>query len=338
MTQLQISSRLARKTTALAVAVTLSASVGIAAVTTTRPASAAESAVEEVPSYAMGIPGRTWEIRNPEGPCGPEIGDGGNLHENGRVYEGKCQGAGQSPQITGTWDAENGDQRALTFRTDKDHEEPGARFDAEKNAWVDASGDTVRDRTELATPGRTLPFHTNVWVGFDIRIPMGVDDVTGSGAFVMQLWQCHAGPIAGVRIQSGAGNGHNLQFVRRGDDPSVPDSEYNTAMATKPLVPNEWHSFVIKYHVERYRPGGPKGLIEVWHRKVGATYTETKLFEKETYFGFGPDNCDDDSFEEMFRIKYGMYKDYQPGATFRSDFRNVRIGASKGEVQPYYRD
>ncbi|MFI2366097.1 hypothetical protein [Promicromonospora sp. NPDC019610] len=31
-------------------------------------------------------------------------------------------------------------------------------------------------------------------------------------------------------------------------------------------------------------------------------------------------------------------KDYQPGATFRSDFRNVRIGAGKAEVQPYYRD
>ncbi|MEU4384122.1 heparin lyase I family protein [Promicromonospora sp. NPDC023805] len=211
-------------------------------------------------------------------------------------------------------------ERALTFRTDKDIEHDGAR-----------------DRTELATPKGGLPFHTNVWVGFDIRIPEAADDVTGSGAFVMQLWQCHAGPIAGVRIQSGAGNGHNLQFVRRGDEPGM-DDEYNKSMATKPLVPDAWHSFVIKYHVEHYRPGAPKGLIEVWHRKVGATYTETKLFTRETYFGFGPEGCDNDTFEERFRIKYGMYKDYQPGATFQSDFRNVRIGASKREVQPYYRD
>lgn len=323
--------------TALTVAAMLTASLGVSAVTTTRPASAAESAVEEVPSYAMGIPGRTWEIRNPVAPCNPEIGEGGNLFENGRTYTGKCQGAGQSPQITGTWDAENGDKRALTFRTDKDFRYDGARFDAEKNAWVDASGDTLRDRTELATPKGGLPFHANVWVGFDIRIPEATDDVTGSGAFVMQLWQCHAGPIAGVRIQSGAGNGHNLQFVRRGDEPGM-DDEYNKSMATKPLVPGEWHSFVIKYHVERYLPGGPKGLIEVWHRKVGATYTEAKLFEKETYFGFGPENCDNGTFAENFRVKYGMYKDYQPDATFRSDFRNVRIGASKEEVQPYYRD
>jgi hypothetical protein len=318
--------------TALAVAATLTASLGVAAVTTTQTASAADSTADTVPSYAMGIPGRTWEIQNPA-LCGPGIGDGGNLIENGRTYEGKCQGAGQAPQITGPAEA-----RALTFRTDKDFEYDGARFDAEKNAWVDANGETLRDRTELATPGRTLPFHTNVWVGFDIRIPAATDDVTGSGAFVMQLWQCHAGPIAGVRIQSGAGNGHNLQFVRRGDDPSVPDSEYNAAMATKPLDPDAWHSFVIKYNVERYRAGGPKGLIEVWHRKVGATTTETKILSQETYFGFGPAGCDNDSFEEAFRIKYGMYKDYQPGATFRSDFRNVRIGASKAEVQPYYRD
>ncbi|MFD7308905.1 heparin lyase I family protein [Promicromonospora sp. NPDC059942] len=315
-------------------AATLTASLGVAAVATTQSASAADSAAEEVPSYAMGIPGRTWTIDKPT-LCGPGIGDGGNLIENGRTYEGKCQGAGQEPTITGTVDGAS-DERALTFRTKYDFEYQDAVLqNAEMNTWVGPDGKRLRDRTELATPGRTLPFHTNVWVGFDIRIPYGVDDVTGSGAFVMQLWQCHAGPIAGVRIQSGAGNGHNLQFVRRGDEPGV---DYDTAMATKPLVPNEWHSFVIKYNVERYQPGGPKGLIEVWHRKVGATTTETKILEQETYFGFGPDNCDNNSFQEMFRIKYGMYKDYQPGATFRADYRNVRIGASKKEVQPYYRD
>lgn len=320
--------------TALTVAATLAASLGVAAVTTARPASAADSAADRVPSYAMGIQGRSWEIEKPH-LCGPGIGDGGNLRENGRLYEGKCQGAGEAPQITGTSGA-----RALTFRTDKGFRYPGATFDSEKNAWVDDKGKKLRDRTELATPGRTLPFHTNVWVGFDIRIPRGVDDVTGSGAFVMQLWQCHAGPIAGVRIQSGAGNRRNLQFVRRGDDPGVKEGYYDRSMATKSISTDEWHSFVIKYHVERYRPGGPKGLIEVWHRRVGATTTETKILRQEDYFGFGPNSCDNDSFEEeeKFRIKYGMYKDYQPGDTFRADFRNVRIGASKAEVQPYYRD
>lgn len=321
--------------TVLTVAATLAATLGIAAVTTSQPASAADSLADPVPSYAMGIPGRAWTIEKPT-ECNSEIGHGGNLIENGRRYTGKCQGAGQEPTITGT--SGTPDARALTFRTKHDFEYPGARLEnAELNTWVGADGKRLRDRTELATQKGGLPFHTNVWVGFDIRIPKGVDDVTGSGAFVMQLWQCHAGPIAGVRIQSGAGNGHNLQFVRRGDEPGM-DKEYNKAMATKPLVPNEWHSFVIKYHVERYRAGGPKGLIEVWQRKVGATTTETKLFARETYFGFGPDNCDNDTFAENFRIKYGMYKDYQPGATFRSDFRNVRIGASKKEVQPYYRD
>lgn len=315
-------------------AATLTASLGIAAVTTTQPASAADSAADPVPSYAMGIPGRTWTIENPT-LCGPGIGDGGNLIENGRTYDGKCQGAGQAPQITGTSEA-----RALTFRTDKDFRYPGAIIkDPEKNVWMDANGDTLRDRTELATTRGGLPFHTNVWVGFDIRIPAGVDDVTGSGAYVMQLWQCTANPIGGVRIQSGAGNGHNLQFVRRGDEPGVDPAYYNTAMATKSIGTDEWHSFVIKYHVEPYSAGGPKGLIEVWHRKVGATTTETKILEREDYYGYGPNSeCSDDYYDDSFRIKYGMYKDYQPGATFRSDFRNVRIGASKAEVQPYYRD
>lgn len=317
--------------TALTLTATLASSLGIAAVTTTQPASAADSAADPVPSYAMGIQGRTWEIQNPS-LCGPEIGDGGNLLENGHRYEGRCQGAGQAPQITGTSEA-----RALTFRTEHDFRYEGAILeDAATNTWVDANGDRLRDRTELATPVGGLPFHTNVWVGFDIRIPAGVDSVTGSGAYVMQLWQCAASPIGGVRIQSGAGNGHNLQFTRRGDEPGA---EYNTALATKSIGTDEWHSFVIKYHVEPYSAGGPKGLIEVWHRRVGATTVETKLLEQATYFGYGPNSeCQGDYYDDSFRIKYGMYKDYQPGATFRSDFRNVRIGASKAEVQPYYRD
>ncbi|MBA8808790.1 hypothetical protein FHX71_002732 [Promicromonospora sukumoe] len=320
--------------TALAMAATLTATLGVAAVATTQPASAADSAVEaveEVPSYAMGIVGRPWTIQNPT-LCGPTIGDGGNLVENGRTYEGRCQGAGQVPTITGTSDAP-----ALTFRTQHEYRYPGAILDdPEANTWVDANGDRLRDRTELATPGRTLPFDTNVWVGFDIRIPAGVDSVTGSGAYVMQLWQCAANPIGGIRIQSGAGNGHNLQFTRRGDEPGV---DYNPAMVTKSVGTNEWHSFVIKYHVKPYSAGGAKGLIEVWHRRVGATTVETKILEQEDYFGYGPNSaCENGTYDDMFRIKYGMYKDYQPGATFRADYRNVRIGASKAEVQPYYRD
>lgn len=318
-------------------AATLTASLGVAALATTQSASAADSAVEEVPSYAMGIVGRPWTIDKPT-LCGPGIGDGGNLIENGRTYDGKCQGAGQVPTITGA-----AESPALTFRTQHDYRYPGAILDnAEMNTWVGADGKRLRDRTELATPRGTLPFHTNVWVGFDIRIPAGVDSVTGSGAYVMQLWQCNANPIGGVRIQAGAGNGHNLQFVRRGDDPTVDEGYYNTAMATTSIGTDEWHSFVIKYNVEAYSAGGPKGLIEVWHRKVGATTTETKILEREDYYGYRPNTtCDDgadDYYDDSFRIKYGMYKDYQPGATFRSDFRNVRIGASKAEVQPYYRD
>jgi hypothetical protein len=72
---------------------------------------------------------------------------------------------------------------------------------------------------------------------------------------------------------------------------------------------------------------------------TGTTTTETKILEREDYFGYGPNSeCKGDYYDDSFRIKYGMYKDYQPGATFRSDFRNVRIGASKAKVQPYYRD
>ncbi|WP_369374438.1 heparin lyase I family protein [Promicromonospora sp. Populi] len=323
--------------TAITLAATLTASLGVAAVATTQPASAADSAVVEVPSYAMGIPGRTWEIQKPS-LCGAEIGAGGNLFENGRTYDGRCQGAGQVPTITGTAEAP-----ALTFRTKHDFRYPGAILEnAEMNTWVGSDGKRLRDRTELATTRGTLPFNTNVWVGFDIRIPAGVDDVTGSGAYVMQLWQCNANPIGGVRIQSGAGNGHNLQFTRRGDDPTVSDTYYNTSMATQSIGTDEWHSFVIKYHVTPYSAGGAKGLIEVWHRRVGATTVETKILEQEDYFGYRPNTtCDDGEdiyYDDSFRIKYGMYKDYQPGATFRADYRNVRIGASKAEVQPYYRD
>ncbi|GGM23003.1 heparin lyase I family protein [Promicromonospora citrea] len=321
--------------TALAGVAILTASLGAAALTTTPPASAAVAAADEVPSYAMGIEGRTWTIQNPQ-LCGPGIGDGGNLIENNRTYTGKCQGAGEAPQITGS--TETG--RALTFRTDANFEYPDATLeDAEKNIWLGPDGHRLRDRTELATPRGGLPFHTNVWVGFDIRIPRGVDSVTGSGAYVMQLWQCTANPIGGVRIQSGAGNMRNLQFVRRGDDPNQPDDYYDKAMTTKGISADEWHSFVIKYNVEAYRPGGPKGRIEVWHRRVGATTVEEKILERDDYYGYGSSaRCKGDYYDDSFRIKFGMYKDYQPGATFRADFRNVRIGASKAEVQPYYRD
>lgn len=324
--QISARGRLARKTMALTVALTLSASVGVAAVTNARPASAAVAAV---PSYSAGIAGRTWTIENAAA-CSAEIGAGGNLREGGGFFPGKCQGAGQAPQITGTSEA-----RALTFRTDKDYRYPGAIVeDPARNTWKDAAGNTLRDRSELAT-GWDLPFHTDVWVGFDVRIPAGVDDVTGSGAYVLQLWQCTANPIGGVRIQSGAGNGHNVQFVRRGEAPGV---DYNTSMATRSVGVNEWHSFVIKYHVKPYHDGAAKGSIAVYHKRVGATTVEEKVFEQEEYFGYATRSiCKNDSFKNEFRIKFGMYKDYQPGATFRSDFRNVRIGASKAAVQPYNR-
>ena len=114
------------------------------------------------------------------------------------------------------------------------------------------------------------------------------------------------------------------------------DEEYNKAMATKSIGANEWHSFVIKYNVEPYHDGAPKGRIAVWHK--GATTVEEKLFEREEYFGYATrSKCKNDSFKNEFRIKFGMYKDYQPGATFRSDFRNLRIGATKEAVQPYNR-
>ncbi|GAB3932732.1 hypothetical protein GCM10029976_039110 [Kribbella albertanoniae] len=292
-------------------AVALSASLGIAAVTTTRPVDAATTAV---PSYSVGIAGGSWTIENP-GACGPGIGDGGNYRDGDDFLQGRCQGAAQPPQITGS------DPRALTFRTNKDFVEPG----------------TLRDRSELAT-GWNLPFHTDVWVGFDIRIPSATDDVTGSGAYVMQLWQCEANPIGGVRIQSGAGNGHNLQFVRRGDQPGM-ETEYNKAMATRSVgTVDEWHSFVIRYHVAPYHEGAAKGRITVFHKRVGATTVENPVLDQEEYFGYGKrDSCKDDSFKNLFKIKFGMYKDYQPGATFRSDYRNLRIGDSKEAVQPYNR-
>ncbi len=324
MTQISAPRRLARNTTALTVAAVLSASVGITAVTNTQPASAAAT----VPSYSAGIAGETWTIERPED-CSEAIGAGGNLREGDGFFQGKCQGAGQAPQITGTSAG-----RALTFRTDKDFRYPGAIVeDPAKNTWKDAAGDTLRDRSELAT-GWDLPFHTDVWVGFDVRIPAGVDDVTGSGAYVLQLWQCTANPIGGVRIQSGAGNGHNVQFVRRGEEPGM-DAEYNKAMATQRVGINEWHSFVIKYHVEPYHDGAPKGSIAVYHKS--ATTVETRLFERDEYFGYATrDRCTGE-FRNEFKIKFGMYKDYQPGATFRSDFRNLRTGANKEAVQPYNR-
>ncbi len=318
--------RRARQTMALTVALTLSVPAGLTAVTNPPPARAATTAV---PSYSAGIVGRTGTIERPT-ECSAEIGAGGNLREGADFFLGKCQGAGEPPQITGP-----ATSRALTFRTDKDFEYDGAIVeDPATNTWKDAAGNTLRDRTELAS-GWDLPFHTNVWVGFDIRIPGAVDDVTGSGAFVLQLWQCTRTPFAGVRIQSGAGNGHNLQFVRRGEEPGMED-EYNLAMATQPVGADEWHSFVIKYNVEPYHDGAPKGRIAVWHK--GPTTGEQKLFEREEYFGYATrSKCENDSFRNAFRVKFGMYKDYQPGATFRSDFRNVRIAGSKEAVEPYNR-
>jgi len=322
--QITAPGRLARRTMALTVALTLSASVGFAAVTKARPASAATTAV---PSYSVGIAGQSWAIENPEA-CQARIGAGGNFRDSDDFLQGKCQGAGLSPQTTGTSGA-----RALTFRTNKDFRYPGATFDPVTDNWKDSAGDTLRDRSELAT-GWDLPFHTDVWVGFDVRIPAGVDDVRGSGAYVLQLWQCTANPIGGVRIQSGAGNGHNVQFVRRGEDPNT---NYDISMATRSVGVDEWHSFVIKYHVKPYHDGAAKGSIAVYHKRVGATTVEEKVFEQDEYFGYATRSKCTGEFRNEFKVKFGMYKDYQPGATFRSDFRNLRIGASKLAVQPYNR-
>lgn len=316
---------LARTAIAGAAVTVLCVSLGVAEAAQPEAASAAV----RVPSYSMAVEGRTWRIDNPDG-CNETIGSGGTLLERGYKYYAKCQGAGEPPRATGYPGS-----KALTFRTDKDYRYPGAIVeDRTKNTWKDAAGNTLRDRSEIATPW-DLPLHTDVWVGFDIRIPAGVDDVSSSGAYLLQLWQCSANPIAGVRIQAWPGNGHNVQFVRRGEAPNV---NYNEALATKSVGVSEWHSFVIKYRVEPYRSGGPKGTIAVYHKKVGATGGDRKLFEKQEYFGYATrSRCAGDTYSDKFRVRFGMYKDYQPGATFRADFRNVRIGGSKAEVQPYDR-
>lgn len=283
-----------------------------------------------VPSYGLGLASdSTWTIEDPD-ECSDTIGAGGNLLEGGRRYDGKCKGAALAPAITGPRSS-----RALTFKTNPDFRYPRGVFveDAQKNTWKNADGKTVRDRTELATPWN-LPLDTDVWVGFELRIPRGTSDVTGSGAYLMQLWQCTANPIAGVRIQSGTGNGHHVQFVRRGE---APDVNYNAALYTQDVGRDEWHSFVVRYRVTPYKIGGPKGKIEVWHKESGSSDEETRLFSSDQYFGYGnADSCADGTIDKkQFRIKFGMYKDYQPGSTFRSDFRNVRIGGSKAAVRPY---
>lgn len=286
-----------------------------------------------VPRYWMGLTHDDWYIENPNA-CDPDVWEGFILNEGRGVtattYPGTCQGAGIPTQRTGT--AETGP--AMTFRTNPDFRYPGAIIDnPANNTWVDANGKRLRDRVELQTANWDLPFNADVWVGFQIRIPRGVADVTGSGAFVMQLWQCRATPIAGVRIQSGAGNGHHLQFTRRGDEPGF---NYNTAIGVDhvDIGRDEWHSFVVKWHVTPYSSGGSKGNITVYHTAPGSA--ERLLFSVDEYFGYRPGTlCEGDSYRDKFKLKFGMYKDYQPGAVFRSDFRNVRIGESKAFAEPY---
>lgn len=296
-----------------------------------RPTSASS-----VPHYTLALlKDAKWTFSNP-GACSPTVGKSENLVERGTTYPGACYGAAQPPKTVS-----HGDDRSLSFRTDKDYRYPKGSVrlvDKARNRWVETTGarkgSIARDRSELQTPWN-LPLGTDVWVGFQLRIPAGVDDVTGSGAFLMQLWQCQYTPIAGIRIQAGKGNGHHIQFVRRGDVP-VAGVNYDKSMTTVDLGPHStWHSFVVKWHVTPYKKGGPMGRIAVYHK--GPTGAEHKILGTDQYFGVSKaTSCKGPGFDrQAFKLKFGMYKDYQPGATFRADFRNVRVGSTKASVQPY---
>ena len=229
--------------------------------------------------------------------CSSSIGAGGNLLEAGQRYAGKCQGGGLAPDIVG----DKPFLHHLRFAND-----PGYRW-------------TGKTRTELAVTQRNFPFDERVYLGFRMMIPRGTDVSVGSAFYLLQLWQCAgAPPIAGIRLTEGTS--HTVNFMTRGDFRGA-------SFADLDLLPGVWHRVILSFVV---RPRGG-GEVKLWVDQHPDPIVDTNSFG---FFNVG--TCVEGRRPpQHFRVKFGIYKDTEPGQHFDVRYDDFRIGNSYRSVMPW---
>lgn len=228
-------------------------------------------------------------IRNSKS-CGNNISDGnGDLLTSSVLLRGKCQGNGKAALIT------------------KVREREALHFVAEGPS----RGGKV-SRTELALTALDLPFEVPLTVAFDIMIPETVSSTEGF-FYAMQFWQCSPlSPLAGVRVVRGSS--HQINFMTRGDSSKAGRSFFH-----KDLEPGVWESFELKLNVSST---AGHGVIELRERQTGRL-----LASKNGSFGFDASNkCEGNKpAPANYRLKFGIYKEFEEGKRFDVFFDNIRI-------------
>ena len=221
-----------------------------------------------------------------------DMGNCGSLLDSGKKYPAKCDGAGMKPVIISS--GKKNKHGNIMFKVDP---------------TVKAEGN---DRSELAITQTYFDFDKDVFVGFNVRVPQGVD-VCDTMFMLMQLWQCgNAPPIAGLRMMPGLS--HRFEIMSRND----PDR--GATRAAFDVVPDQWYGFVIRFRASR-----TDGAIEVW--REGSH--ESQLFTEE--YGYDNTVCP----EEKWRLKFGIYKGHEAGRYFAVNYDDVRVGDSRADVQPW---
>jgi hypothetical protein len=223
-------------------------------------------------------------IKGPEN-CGPEMGRGGNFTEGPHILKGKCNGGGLSPRI----EYDHTGSHFLSFAIDPERSVAGKR-----------------DRTELAFVRRYFPFYEQLYIGFRLMIPEGVDS-TDEFFYALQLWQCAGlSPIAGVRVERDTS--HTINFMTR-------NQEDGRSRAKFDLKPGQWHEFVL--HIVP----GPAGDA-LFH-----VFADGELLVRSLVpYGFSAaDACGESPNEQRYRVKFGIYKGGEPGKRFAVNYDDFTI-------------
>ncbi|GFD69176.1 heparin lyase I family protein [Alteromonas sp. KUL106] len=239
-------------------------------------------------SLKLSIPiGDTDGIRNPH-LCAEKINDGhGDLLTSQVMLRGKCEGNGQSASI--------------------------ANLDGRNALQFLAAGESLHSkvsRTELALTSLNLEFDKPITITFDLMIPSSAD-VTNGFYYLMQFWQCSPlSPLGGIRVVRGSS--HKINFMTRGDDSEVGSSFYSLE-----LKPGEWTALELRLNVSSE---DEFSYFEVWSK--GAL-----VGKRIGPFGFSSKfSCKGNSkAPEHFRLKLGIYKEYEDKKRFEAFFDNIQL-------------
>lgn len=175
---------------------------------------------------------------------------------------------------------------------------------------VNSKDKSSKDRAELAFTRERFKFGQEYFIGFEIKIPAG-SDVTASWYYLVQFWQGgNRPPLAGLRMNRGAS--HTATVMARGEGNAKGD-----AITGISLPPGQWVKLALKLNV---KPTG-HSCVAVWQVNKSPEQWCGQM-------GYPQDG----TLKNWYRMKFGIYKDSEPGKTFYSEFRSIRIGQSLQEV------